>query len=84
MARFQAFFAGPAKIDRAVGNVKNVGAALKADGYKVGVYGFCWGVYMRLFMTMIELILDCLSGGKVATLVGSDSSFDAVAAIHPA
>jgi len=65
-AKLQAFFGGPAKIDKAVANVKKVGETLKGDGAKnVVVYGYCWG-------------------GKVATLVGADSSFDAVAAIHPA
>ncbi|KAF8525185.1 alpha/beta-hydrolase [Hysterangium stoloniferum] len=65
-AAIQAFFGGPAKMDKTLPNVKKVGDALRADGYKnVGVYGYCWG-------------------GKVATLTGADSSFDAVAAIHPA
>jgi dienelactone hydrolase len=57
-AKFQAFFGGPANIDKAIGNVKKVGEALRAEGNKVGVYGFCWGVYMRLFMKRLEFILD--------------------------
>lgn len=44
-AKYQAFFGGPAKIDKAVENVKNVGKVLKAEGSTVGVYGYCWGVY---------------------------------------
>jgi Dienelactone hydrolase family len=84
MGRLQAFFGGPAKIDRAVGNVKKVGAALKAEGKKVGVYGYCWGMWLCLVLKRLELTLNPPSGGKVATLVGSDPSFDAVAAIHPA
>lgn len=46
-AQLQAFFGGPAKIDKAVANVQKVGQALKGSGVtQLGVYGLCWGASM--------------------------------------
>ena len=40
----QKFFAGPAKPELAVENLKRVGKTLRDDGAKwVGAYGMCWG-----------------------------------------
>ncbi|EJD04229.1 uncharacterized protein FOMMEDRAFT_19489 [Fomitiporia mediterranea MF3/22] len=64
----QAFFAGPAKPDKAVEGLVRVGEELRAQGAeKVGAYGLCWGGKVAI-----------LTGSK------ENTPFDAVATFHPA
>ena len=64
----QAFFAGPAKPERAVDGLIRAGEALRKEGaQKVGAYGLCWGGKVTI-----------LAGSKESRV------FDAVATLHPA
>lgn len=64
----QAFFAGPAKPEKALEGLLKVGEELRRLKKKyVGVYGLCWGGKVAI-----------LSGSH------KDPIFDAVAALHPA
>ncbi|KAL5534503.1 hypothetical protein ACEPAG_966 [Sanghuangporus baumii] len=64
----QAFFAGPAKPEKAVAGLIRVGEELRKQGaQKVGAYGLCWGGKVTI-----------LAGSKESPV------FDAVASVHPA
>lgn len=64
----QAFFAGPAKPEKALEGLLRVGEELRKENKKfVGVYGMCWGGKVAI-----------LSGSNKYPI------FDAVAALHPA
>ena len=64
----QKFFAGPAKPEKAVDNLVNLGKMIRENGATtVGAYGMCWGGKVTI-----------LAGSQEKPV------FDAVAAMHPA
>ena len=86
-AKLQEFFGGLANPADAVAKLINVGKTLKGEGVEfVGVYGFCWGALRSGELSVDQVLIERLAGGKVTILAGSsdETPFGAAAAVHPA
>ena len=86
-AKLQEFFGGLANPAGAVAKLINVGKTLKGEGVEfVGVYGFCWGALRSGELSVDQVLIERLAGGKVTILAGSsdETPFGAAAAVHPA